>query len=168
MAPLAPPSLKTVKLKKGEKRELGSTAAFLLFTLFASFTFSLANSFLPPLSIFPGLHAALQLLSPPPLSFIPPPLPGGGGSGGEKLVFPLRSPSRRVYDGARLLVKARRVPPHLPRPPHSRPPAAESSQVGRTQSRSPSRATSATLPHVSAINLPPGGNSSSCLAATSA
>lgn len=110
-------------------------------------TFSLATASFRLSGFFGGLFTRPAVTFSSPLSFIPPPLGKERGGGGAKrsLCSPTLSitPCLRLRTAARLLVKPRRVPPQ---------------KSGRSDdpSRSPSRATSATLPHVSPIHLPPG------------
>lgn len=128
------------------QQELTSMAAVLLFIL-ALFAFLLP--LLPPASpAFEDSSRGPQLLFPRRSHLFP--LPRARREGKEKkskrsLCSPTLSitPCLRLRTAARLLVKPRRVPPQ------------KSARLD-DPSRSPSRATSATLPHVSPINLPPG------------
>lgn len=114
-----------------------------------SLTFFSCHFFLPPLRVSRTLHAARSYFFLAALIYSPS---LGGGERGENKKKSKRSlcsptlsitPCLRLRTAARLLVKPRRVPPQ------------KSARLD-DPSRSPSRATSATLPHVSPINLPPG------------
>lgn len=124
------------------KQELPSMAAVLLFilVLFAFPHLSSCHFFLPR-----TLHAARSYFFLAALIYSTS--LGRGEMGGSKrsLCSPTLSitPCLRLRAAGRLLVKPGRVP-------------SQKSARLDDPSRSPSRATSATLPHVSPINLPPG------------